>query len=311
MEKKLSILIPVYNQLALTRRCLSYLTKQTYKDFIVILQDDASQSDYQDLIKEFSDLEIHLDRHEKNLGAIGNMIYCLTKDVPTEFIMCLHEDDFIQSEYLEKSLAILEKNNNIAFVASPAYFFDAGQNFKELPSLRADWQKYNTADLVAYILNGNKIAFGSIIYRRSLIKPEYLNLEKYGVLLDRPFLLSITTGSQKEAAILKDPYYYYQNHPYPDKRWATLSLDNIVNLYANYENLAPGKGRAITSQYIFNFASLENKKWSDFRRYLKRGRENGLISWCRISWKFMLASLFIFLFGQKNYYRLFKFVKNI
>ena len=120
---KLSIFIPVYNQPALARRALSYLVKQSYQDFLVIIQDDAGQADYQSLIKEFPSLPIEYRRHGKNLGAIQNMIYCLFAPSDSEFVMCLHEDDFLQPDYLATALAILEKNSDLAFIGSAAHFF--------------------------------------------------------------------------------------------------------------------------------------------------------------------------------------------
>ena len=311
MEKKLSILIPAYNQVSLARRCLYYLSEQTYKNFLVILQDDAGQENYQNLCKEYPDLEIIYSRNKENLGAIVNMIDCLTKKVETEFTMCLHEDDFIHSEYIAQAINILEKNNGIAFVGSPAYFFEPGTIFNRLSSLENDWQKYSLAEFIDYSLNKNKLVFGSIIYRHALIKSEFLNLTKYDVFLDRPFLLSILQNSNKKAAIFKNCFYYYQNHPYPDKRWESLSIENVINLYLCYENLAPGRGRSITSQYIFDFANLENKKWSEFWEFMKIGKEKGLVSWRRISVKFILASLFIFIFGKKHYYNLFTTLKKL
>lgn len=307
---KLSIFIPVYNQPDLARRCLAYLAKQSSQDFSVILQDDASQANYQELISEFPNLKIVLSRNEKNLGAIANMINCLTATTDSEFIMCLHEDDFLHPEYLKQALNILEHNPDVAFVASPAYFFEPGETVKFPETINSDWEKYAPVDFVEFILNGNRFAFGSLIYRNALVHPELIDLKTYDVFFDRPFLLKILINSQKQAAVLRDCFYYYQNHPYPDKRWRSVVFDNILNLYAYYESLAPGKGQAITSQYLFDFVNLENKQRGDFQKFITQGRKAGLISCRRLSGKFLGASLFIYLFGKKSYQRLFTLIKS-
>lgn len=311
MDKELTILIPTYNQTSLLRRCLDSLDKQNFKNFSIIIVDDKGAEDCQGAVKDFPNQDIRLIHNEKNLGAIGNMINCLTQNIKTEFIMCLHEDDLIHHQYLEYALNILKKNTDIAFVASSAYYFNPGETINQPQSINDDWIKYSPLNFVEFILNNNKFAFGSVIYRQKLIKPEFIKLDAYNVLFDRPFLAEILINSQNNAAILNNQFYYYQNHPYPDKRWQSLTMDNIFNLYSYYEKLAPKKGLAITSQYIFDFVNLENKKWLNIFKFVRRGQRVGLISWRRISWKFLGASLFTFIFGKKIYYQVFSWIKKI
>lgn len=311
MIKKLIIIIPVYNQTHLLKRCLFYLENQTFKDFMVIIQDDASQENYKEIILEFPTLEIVYSRNTKNLGAMSNMINCLTQPVNTEFIMCLHEDDFIHYEYLDNTIKMLEEDENLALAGSHSYFFNPKDTIPPMVSTKPKWRKYDLLEFTEFILNYNKFAFGSIIYRQKFIKKNYIDVQKYEALMDRPFLLQILQNNNKKALIFDNHFYYYQNHPYPDKRWGNLSMENIINLYTYYERLAPKKGKYITSQYIYDFINfLENKKLSDFYKFIKIGKENNLISIKRINFKFILASILILIFGKRVYSKLFELIKN-
>jgi len=310
MAKKLLIIIPSYKQPDLLRRCLNSLALQSRQDFSVKIKDDGSGVDYQTLIAQFSALDITLERNSRNLGAINNIVSSLLTTTETEFIMCLHEDDFLHPQYLEQALTVLENNPTLAFVASPASYFNPGVNppTDQLPT--SGWQDYSSIEFAKYILNENKIAFGSIIYRRSSIRPEFIDLKNYAALFDRPFLLNILKTNNNRAAVLSGQFYYYQNHPYPDKRWQTLTATNIFNLYTFYQALAPGGGRRITSQYIFDLINLEPRNWTEIRAFIRRGQEAGFVSWRRINGKFILAAIFIAIFGKKNYDHLFHLIKD-
>lgn len=309
MAKGLTIFIPAYDQLPLLERCLSSLARQTRQDFRVIIEDDASPADYSGLAAKFPRLDIEVRRNEKNRGALGNMIYCLTAEAETDFILVIHEDDFLQQEYLERGLNILEDSSGVAFVASPASFFPPGKNVVPPATLSPTWKKYSREDFVGFILSGNRFAFGSIIYRRELIRAGQIDFKSYNAFFDRPFLLQILKDSEKTAAVMLEPYYYYQEHPWPDKRWRELSFENVFNLYNCYETLAPGKGRAIASQYFFDFAQLERRRKEDWKDFWRRGRSAGLLSF-RLSGKFLAAGLFILIGGRKSYHRLFNLLKK-
>lgn len=311
----LLIIIPTYNQPLLATRCLHSLNSSSLNNLplsIKLRDDNSSQNNwtaYENLLNKFPNLKISVDRQGKNQGALGNMIACLTAPEITDFIMVMHEDDYLHPQYLKTALSILENNPEIAFVASPARFFEPGEEVTVSTNLSSAWKKYSLKDFVSFILSGNRFAFGSVVYRRELIKAEQIDFKNYQAFFDRPFLLQILKDSSCFAAVTESAFYYYQNHPWPDKRWQELNFDHVFNLYNLYETLAPGRGRALSSQYFFDFANLKNRSSADWQNFWKRGRKAGLIGG-RCSGKFLLAALFIIIFGQKSYQRLFNFLKS-
>lgn len=52
---RVSVIIPTYNRAADLKRCLDSLTYQTYKDFEVLVCDDGSTDNSEQVIKAFSD----------------------------------------------------------------------------------------------------------------------------------------------------------------------------------------------------------------------------------------------------------------
>lgn len=127
---KIAVLIPLYNG----EKCLSYaldsVLKQTRIPDIVIIVDDCSKDNSSSLIKNYSSLNIHYERNEKNLGMICNWNRCLevAKKIKPDIVCFLHQDD----GYLETFIEVVEndfENNEIDFWSCN----DFNKNQKTIP----------------------------------------------------------------------------------------------------------------------------------------------------------------------------------
>ena len=68
--KKVTIGLPVYNGEKFIHKCLDSLLKQTFKNFIIIISDNASTDNTKKICQEYSqkDKRIQYIRQEKILG---------------------------------------------------------------------------------------------------------------------------------------------------------------------------------------------------------------------------------------------------
>ncbi|MFO7791932.1 MAG: glycosyltransferase, partial [Candidatus Saliniplasma sp.] len=55
-ERKVSVVINLYNEEENIRDCLNSLADQTYSDFELIIVDDGSTDDTMDIVKDYSDV---------------------------------------------------------------------------------------------------------------------------------------------------------------------------------------------------------------------------------------------------------------
>jgi GT2 family glycosyltransferase len=311
MSTKLTIIIPCYNQISFARRCLSSLSNQTFKDFLVIIRDDNSRDDYKSLVQEFSNLNINYIRNEKNLGAIGNMVSCLLYECKTEFIMCLHEDDFLNYKYLENVFNIFNSSESILFVGSRLIYFKEGDSVDYNISLNNNYLKLKQKYFTNYILKDNNLAFGSIVYKKKSIESKFIDLKKYSVFFDRPFLLNILQNGG-QACILLDNYYFYHDHGYPDNRWDKSLPDNLLNLHETYFACNNKSSKKMsTNQVLFGFVNLINKNGESVFSFIKKGRKRKVIFFRSFGGRFFWASIFILLFGKKFYYHTLLAYKSI
>lgn len=108
---KVTIGLPTFNRSTLRRTLLS-LANQSFRDFVVIVSDNAGMSPATiDTIREFEkDLpEVYLIAQERNIGALGNLSFLLGC-ATTEYFMWLADDDEISESYLKDLIFLLESN---------------------------------------------------------------------------------------------------------------------------------------------------------------------------------------------------------
>lgn len=99
---KYSILIPAYKAKYLEEAIDSVL-QQTYKDLELIIVNDASPENIDDIISQYEDSRLHYFKNKKNCGAlrvVDNWNKCLEK-VRGEFVICMGDDDKLLPECLE------------------------------------------------------------------------------------------------------------------------------------------------------------------------------------------------------------------
>ncbi len=111
---KLSIGLPVYNGEKFIRKCLDSLLAQTFKNFEIIISDNASTDDTQKICQEYSkkDKRIRYIQQEKNIGLLPNFNFVL-EQAKNEFFMWIGVDDFVLPDYVKKNMEILASNSNV------------------------------------------------------------------------------------------------------------------------------------------------------------------------------------------------------
>lgn len=111
---KLTILMPVYNEVNYIEESITSLKIQNY-DFQAFISDNASTDGTTDLLRRVieGDARFHYVLQGKNLGAYSNFSG-LIKSVNTPFFMILGGHDFISPGYLERVLPHLESDDNVS-----------------------------------------------------------------------------------------------------------------------------------------------------------------------------------------------------
>lgn len=114
---KCDIIIPVWNELEITKNCISSILKNTKFPYRLIIIDNASSPDmhnyFESLRKEFVDLM--LIRNKKNLGYVKAVNQGF-KQSRAEFVCLLNNDTVVCNGWLGEMINIANDNIDIAIV---------------------------------------------------------------------------------------------------------------------------------------------------------------------------------------------------
>lgn len=97
-----SVIIPVLNQLDLTKQLFGCIAKNTLLPSEIILIDNASEEDYSDLSKKYENLNIRYIKNEKNIGVNAAWNEGI-KYSNYKYISILNNDIIIPTTFFEKT----------------------------------------------------------------------------------------------------------------------------------------------------------------------------------------------------------------
>ena len=129
---KVSVCMPNYNYGNYIGKSIQSVLDQTFKDFELIIVDDASTDNSISEIKKFSDNRIHFYQNEKNIGRLKNINKALSI-AQGIYIILLPSDNLISPNILERSVSVLDLNKNVGLVHSSYEAIDINGSIIDRP----------------------------------------------------------------------------------------------------------------------------------------------------------------------------------
>jgi glycosyltransferase involved in cell wall biosynthesis len=114
---RITVIIPSYNHEVIVGDAIRSVLGQTRTDFQLLILDDASQDGTINEAEKIKDSRIRVRSNLENLG-LGLSLARALDDVDTEFVALLNSDDLFHPLRLERCLAPLEENTELAMVAT-------------------------------------------------------------------------------------------------------------------------------------------------------------------------------------------------
>ena len=107
-KPQVSIGMPIYNAEKYLKEAIDSLLSQSFKDFELIISDNASTDSTHDICMEYAkkDHRIRYVRQSQNIGAWSNFQYVLDESQADYFMWAAH-DDFRSIDYLELNYVFL------------------------------------------------------------------------------------------------------------------------------------------------------------------------------------------------------------
>ena len=122
--------LPVYNSERYLANSLDSLLAQTYRDFVLIISDNASTDGTAEICRRYSaaDDRIQYFRNDVNIGNPRNFNR-VSALAGTKYLKWSTADDFWAPTFLEAALEVMERDNSIALCYPQAFLVDAdGRN---------------------------------------------------------------------------------------------------------------------------------------------------------------------------------------
>ena len=164
-DKKISVLITVYNNEKYIGKCIESLKNQTYKNWEAIIVDDGSTDDTPKILKkECRDKRFRVITFNKNKGRVAAYNYAFLK-CKGHYIAVLDSDDIASKNRFKEQINFLNKNKTAKIVASWAYLID--RNSKKIRKMTGPIDKEKIKDKLMLF---NFIPHSTLIYCRDYAK---------------------------------------------------------------------------------------------------------------------------------------------
>ncbi|MCM8788422.1 MAG: glycosyltransferase family 2 protein [Candidatus Omnitrophica bacterium] len=117
--EKVTIGIPSYNSGRNIKDCLSSVLNQTYPDIEIIVIDNGSTDNTEDIVSSFRDPRVRFHKNPENIYCYGsyNVILNLAK---ADIVAIYHSDDVYQPTIVEQQVKFLQTHQNVMAVFTEA-----------------------------------------------------------------------------------------------------------------------------------------------------------------------------------------------
>lgn len=119
-----SIAIPTYNRAeGYLRQTIEAALRQDYPEIEVIVADNCSSDNTEQVVRGFEDRRIRYFRHPENLGWLRNFNSCL-EQARGAYFMLLPDDDLIDSDFVDSCLKAAKYSSDIGIIRTGTRVID-------------------------------------------------------------------------------------------------------------------------------------------------------------------------------------------
>ncbi|MBO5004868.1 MAG: glycosyltransferase [Clostridia bacterium] len=130
---KFSIVVPVYNVEKYLSKCLDSILNQTYKDFELLIVNDGSPDNSQDIIDDYKrKYPETIKCFIKENGGLSDARNYGIKRATGEYLVLVDSDDFIEPELLQEINEEIQKNPGIDIIGYHMKIVDEKYNITEV-----------------------------------------------------------------------------------------------------------------------------------------------------------------------------------
>ncbi|WP_299285168.1 glycosyltransferase [uncultured Mucilaginibacter sp.] len=218
---KVSIIIPTFNRAAYLKKAIESIFLQDYTDYEIIVTDNSSTDNTEEVIKSFHDDRIVYQRNDENVGITNNHNIAL-KLCKGEYIHIFSDDDIMLQGCIRKKVAVLDSFPTVGVVHSDIKIIGSDDEvISETHWAQLAWKHWSDVHKADKLFKGKKyhrllykihnlIGLPSAMIRRSVIdKIGYFD-PSFVYILDWDFWLRLTLFY--DVYYIKDKLILFRSH---------------------------------------------------------------------------------------------------
>ena len=183
-----SVVIPTHNRAHLIGWTIQSVLNQTYQDFEIIVVDDASSDNTEEIVSNIKDDRIRYIRHEKNKGAPAARNTGI-KAAKGEYIAFQDSDDEWLPQKLEKQMKVFENVPPKVGIVYTGFFRIVDGKKEYIPY---SWVTQKEGNIHKELLKGSFIATPSIVVRKECFEKAGMFDERLPRLQDWELVLRLS-----------------------------------------------------------------------------------------------------------------------
>ena len=134
---RLTVLMPTYNVAPWVEKAIQSVLNQTYRDFELLVVDDASTDDTLNRVRAIDDPRIRIAAFPNNVGSADNLKRGLDI-INTELVARMDGDDIAEPDWLETGINVLDTHPEVGICSFGFQFFGAKTSLVRFPEHHED-----------------------------------------------------------------------------------------------------------------------------------------------------------------------------
>lgn len=234
---KVSIILPTYNRVGLILETIDSILNQTYKNWELIIIDDGSDDNTEQVVSEIKDERIQFYKAGR-IGIVGKIKNIGIEKATGELIAFIDSDDLWAKTKLEKQTAALHQYPDAGFSLTGGYNFrelnkPLGYFYKQKEGIRYD------NIFIAFFKSEVATTMPTLIVNKQCLQVSG-TFKESKPFTDVEFILSLAKNFK--AVILYEPLFYRRVHDENDSdlNWVKRFYEGL-DLILSYKNVLPKK----------------------------------------------------------------------
>lgn len=221
-NRKVSIIVPVFNQEKLIGECIESVLAQTYPEFELILVDDGSVDNSLKICQEYADKNRKIRVIHQRNGGLSDARNTGLQYATGEYITFLDSDDLLDKLFLERMLSVSEKYN-ADWVQCGALFGES----RVMDGVRNGCEKVFSGKeaLLSYNV---KVRVWGVLYKSEIFRDIRFPLVR--IYEDEAIYYKLVYNSKVAVRIEDELYYYYFNRNSLSKKDDDYLNDSFIQI---------------------------------------------------------------------------------